>query len=62
MIVLAQKETQMKDLYAVYSTDCDELQHIRLVIAGDRADAIKTHRENYPDNKVIGVFPNSESP
>jgi hypothetical protein len=50
----------MQDLYAVYSTDGDELQHIRLVIAGDTADAISTHRENYPGNKVIGVFPDSQ--
>jgi hypothetical protein len=53
---------QMQDVYAVYSTEGDDLLHIRLVIAGDRADAIATHRENYPDNKVIGVFPNSERP
>jgi len=53
---------QMRDVYAVYCTEGDEVLQIRLVIAGDRADAIATHRENYPGNKVIGVFPNSERP
>jgi hypothetical protein len=52
----------MQDVFVVYSVDADELQHIRLVIACDRADAIMTHRQNYPANKVIGVFSDNERP
>ena len=52
----------MQHVFAVYSIDADELQHIRLVIACDRADAIMTHRQNYPGSKVVGVFPENEHP
>ena len=52
----------MQHVFAVYSIDADELQHIRLVIACDRAEAIMKHREHYPGSKVIGVFPNNERP
>ncbi len=50
----------MQDLYVVFSMDGDEFEHTRLVIAGDRADAITTHRENFPECKVTGVFPNGK--
>jgi hypothetical protein len=49
---------KMQDHYTVFSTDGDAQQHTRLIIAGDKADAITTHREHFPGCKVTGVFPN----
>jgi hypothetical protein len=50
----------MQDHYTVFSTDGDDQQHARLVIAGDIADAIKTHRQHFPGCKVTGVFANGK--
>jgi len=47
---------KMHDHYTVFSTDSDEQQHTRLVIAADKRDAINTHREHFPGCKVIGVI------
>jgi hypothetical protein len=47
---------KMHDHYTVFSTDGDELQRTRLVIAADKVDAIKTHREHFPGCRVTGVF------
>ena len=41
----------MHDHYTVFSTDGHEHQHTRLVIAADKRDAIKTHREHFPAAK-----------
>ena len=52
---------KMHDHYTVFSTQGDPLlQHTRLVIAADKRDAIKTHREHFPDFKVTGVIPNGK--
>jgi hypothetical protein len=51
---------KMHDHYMVFSTDGDEQQHTRLVIAADERDAIATHREHFPGCKVTGVVPNGK--
>jgi hypothetical protein len=50
---------EMHDHYTVFSTNGDAQRHTRVVIAGDKADAIKTHREHFPGCQVIGVLPNA---
>ena len=49
----------MQDHDTVHSTDGDEQRHSRLVIAADKADAIKTHREYFRGCKVTGAFENA---
>ena len=50
----------MHDHYTVFSTNGDNQQHTRLVIAADKRDAIKTHQEHFPASKVTGVTPYGE--
>ena len=43
------------DRYTVISCDSGGQTTSRVVIAGDPADAVETHREHYPDGAVISV-------
>jgi hypothetical protein len=54
----AERKMNMHDHYTVFSTDGDEQQHTRLVIATDKVNAIKVHREHFPGCRVTGVIPN----